>query len=55
MILSFYKPEKTVSGPAYSAAFKAFATLISTALALYGIDIATRFPLLQFGIGVKLV
>lgn len=49
----FYKPEKAVSGPAYSLWFKTIATIVCVALGFYGVDIATRYPLLQFGFGVK--
>lgn len=55
MKLDFYKPEKIVTGPAYSMWFKAVATLVCSALAIYGAGIATRFPLLQYGFGIKAV
>lgn len=53
MKIEFYKPAKTVRGPAYSRWFKAVATVISIGLAVYGAGIAVRFPLLQYGFGVK--
>lgn len=53
MALNFYKPEKTISGPAYSLWFKVLATLFSIGLFLYAIDITLRFPLLEYGFGVK--
>jgi hypothetical protein len=49
----FYKPEQTISGPAYSTWFKIVATIICGALALYGINVAVRFPLAQYGFAVK--
>ncbi|MFJ7567870.1 hypothetical protein ACIQW9_13010 [Herminiimonas sp. NPDC097707] len=53
MALNFYKPEKTVSGPAYSLWFKILATIFSFALVVYAIDIMRRFPLLEYGFSVK--
>jgi hypothetical protein len=53
MQLQFYKPESAVSGPAYNNWFKLLATLISAALGAYAVSIALRFPLLQYGFGVK--
>ena len=55
MTLNFYKPAKTVSGPAYSLWFKIMATVFSVALVVYAIDIARRFPLLEYGISVKVL
>lgn len=55
MKLDFYKPEKTVTGPAYSALFKLFATIVTALLAGYAINITLRFPLLEYGISVKLL
>ncbi len=49
----FYAPERSVSGPAYGPGFRVGATVISVALLLYGISVALRFPLLQFGLGVQ--
>ena len=53
MTFTFYKPETIVSGPAYSGLFKVLATVLTILLALYGINIALRFPLMQYGFGVK--
>ncbi len=53
MKVEFYKPEKEVSGPAYSLWFKMLATLLTTVLAVYGVSIVMRFPLLQYGFTVK--
>jgi hypothetical protein len=53
MKLEFYKPEKTVAGPAYSKLFKVFATIMTIVLAAYALSITLRFPLLQYGFGVK--
>lgn len=51
--MSFYTPDKAVTGPAYSRGFKVFATIVTVALVLYCASIALRFPLPAFGIGVK--
>jgi hypothetical protein len=51
----FYRPVATVSGPSYSLWFKAMATLATSALAVYGISIVMRFPLLQYGFALKLL
>lgn len=53
MAIEFYKPAHTVTGPAYGAWFKLLATAVTGGLALYGANIALRFPLLQYGFGVK--
>jgi hypothetical protein len=55
MAIEFYKPERTVTGPSYSLWFKLMATVVSFTLAIYGASIAMRFPLLQYGPGVKLL
>lgn len=55
MKINFYQPETAVSGPAYSPWFKLIATMLSIVLAVYGTNIAFRFPLLQYGFGVKLL
>lgn len=48
-----YIPEKSVTGPAYSDGFKAFATIVTLALAVYCASVAVRFSLPAFGFGVK--
>ncbi len=53
MKFEFYKPERTVTGPAYNPFFKLLATVVTAFLAAYGWNIVMRFPLLQYGIGVK--
>jgi hypothetical protein len=53
--MNFYKPEKTVSGPAYGPGFKVFATILTIVLVGYSASIAVRYPLLQFGVGIKLL
>lgn len=53
MTMNFYKPEKTVTGPAYSMGFKIFATVFSVGLFVYAINITLRFPLLEYGFSVK--
>lgn len=55
MTLRWYQPEKAVNGPSYSLWFKFVATLISIALAGYGISVAMRFPLGQFTWTVQLL
>lgn len=55
MKLTFYKPEQTVTGPAYSNLFKLIATMVTAVLAGYAINITMRFPLLQYGFGVKML
>lgn len=44
-----------MTGPSYNPWFKFVATLVSLALAGYGISVALRFPIMQFGFGVKLL
>ena len=51
--MSFYQPEKSVTGPAYGNGFKVCATLLTTMLVVYGTSVAMRYPLLQFGWSVK--
>ena len=53
MTPQFYKPDQTVSGPAYTQWFKAFATLVTTALVVYGASITVRFPVMSLGMSVK--
>ncbi len=55
MAIEFYKPEKTVTGPAYSLWFKLVATIVSIGLGTYAASIAMRYPLLQYGLSVKLL
>jgi hypothetical protein len=55
MQIGFYKPEKTVSGPAYGLGFKFIATMVCAVLAGYGISVALRYPLLQYGIAIQLL
>lgn len=49
----FYRPAKTVTGPAYSFWFKLLATLVTAILIGYGVNIATRFPLADYSFGIK--
>src|SRR5207248_577008 len=51
--MSFYKPHQAVDGPAYGAGFKVFASVVTLGLAAYGASVALRFPLMQYGLGVK--
>jgi hypothetical protein len=53
--MNFYTPEKTVTGPAYGPGFKVFATVMTIVLFGYGASVALRFPLMSFGVGVKLL
>jgi hypothetical protein len=53
MTLDFYKPQQAVTGPAYNIWFKMLATVVTAVLAAYALHIALRFPLLQYGFGVK--
>lgn len=55
MKFEFYKPEKTVTGPAYSVWFKLLATVVTIVLAVYASTITARFPLLEYGFGVKML
>lgn len=55
MTLRWYQPEKAVTGPSYNLWFKFVATIISLTLAVYGISVVLRFPILQFGFGIKLL
>lgn len=55
MKFEFYKPQHIVSGPAYSPWFKLLATIVTIVLAAYAIHITLRFPLLQYGFGVKML
>ncbi|MES2019143.1 MAG: hypothetical protein V4484_21830 [Pseudomonadota bacterium] len=51
--MSFYQPEKAVSGPAYGKGFKVLATVLTAMLLVYGASVTWRFPLLTYGFGVK--
>lgn len=53
--LAFYKPETPVTGPAYSRWFKLLATVATIVLAVFAASVALRYPLLQYGMGVKLL
>ena len=55
MTTNYYKPEKTVTGPSYSPWFKLMATIVSFGLAAYAASVAVRYPLLQYGFGVKML
>ncbi|HYD81313.1 MAG TPA: hypothetical protein VEC06_16020 [Paucimonas sp.] len=55
MKLDFYRPEQTVTGPAYSPWFKLVASAVCAVLIGYGVNVALRFPLMQYGFGVKLL
>jgi hypothetical protein len=55
MNFEFYKPDRAITGPAYNAWFKLLATIVTIVLAVYAASIALRFPLLQYGFGVKLL
>lgn len=53
MQLNFYKPQQTVTGPAYNLWFKILATAVTIVLAVYGASIAARFPLVELSFGIK--
>jgi hypothetical protein len=53
--MNFYRPAGAVTGPAYGKGFKVLASCVTIALCAYAVSIAMRFPLPQFGIGVKLL
>ena len=55
MKLNFYQPQQTLVGPAYSPWFKLLATLVTVALAGYGISFALRYSLFDYGWGVILL
>ena len=55
MNLSTYQPSQNITGPAYSAWFKMLATVVCVGLLVYGISVALRFPLMQYGLGVKML
>jgi hypothetical protein len=50
-----YHPEQPLTGPAYSPWFKLLATVVCAGLALYGVSVAWRFPLFQYGVGIQLL
>lgn len=53
MKFEFYKPEKAVTGPAYSRWFKFMATVLTLVLVAYGLNVVLRFPLQQYSFGVQ--
>jgi hypothetical protein len=53
MTFEFYKPQHTVTGPAYNVWFKLLATLLTAVLAAYAVNVVLRFPLMQYGLGIK--
>ena len=55
MQIQFYQPSASLSSPAYSPWFKMLATLVTVALAGYGISFALRYALLAYGWGVRLL
>jgi len=55
MPIHFYQPRETLTGPAYSPWFKMLATLVTVALAGYGISFALRYSLLDYGWSVRLM
>jgi hypothetical protein len=55
MKLAFYKPEKTVTGPAYSPIHKLLATVIVVVLAGYTATVALRSPAEHFSFGIVAV
>lgn len=55
MQFEFYKPQQTITAPAYSLWFKILATVITAVLAAYAVNIVLRFPLQQYSFGVKML
>ena len=55
MEMNFYQPQQTLSGPAYSPWFKLLATVVTVALAGYGVSFALRYALLDYGWSVALL
>lgn len=55
MQTQFYQPGATLTGPAYSPWFKMLATLVTVAMAGYGISFALRYSLIDYGWGVRLL
>lgn len=53
MTVQFYKPERTVTGPAYSMLFKCLATAVTIALALYATRVMLQFPLANYNFGIQ--
>lgn len=53
--MSFYQPERTVSGPSYGRGFKIFSTVMTVVLFAYAGLVAWRFPLHSFSTGVQLL
>ncbi len=52
---STYQPAQTITGPAYNLWFKLLASVFCVGLLVYGISVALRFPLMQYGLGVKVL
>lgn len=55
MQTQFYQPREQITGPAYSPWFKMLATVVTLALAGYGISFALRHSLMAYGWGVRLL
>lgn len=55
MAIDFYKPEKPITGPSYNLWFKLMATVVSVGLGAYAVSVTMRYPLLQYGLAVKLL
>ena len=55
MAIEFYKPEKTITGPSYNLWFKLMATIVSVGLGAYAVSVTMRYPLLEYGLAVKLL
>lgn len=55
MQTQYYQPREILIGPAYSPWFKMLATLVTVALAGYGISFALRYSLMDYGWGVRLL
>jgi hypothetical protein len=55
MHTQFYQPSQTLTGPAYSPWFKMLATVVTVALAGYGVSFALRYALVDYSWGVRIL
>ena len=55
MQTQFYQPLQPLTGPAYSPWFKMLATLVTVALAGYGVSFAVRYALMDYSWSVRIL
>ena len=55
MRTQFYQPLQPLTGPAYSPWFKMLATLVTVALAGYGVSFALRYALMDYSWSVRIL